>query len=64
MPFSRRFLLALPLAILAGQRAASAADPGGAPAALVERLYATLLAVMKEAKRLSFDERTVLTIPF
>jgi len=61
MPFSRRFLLTLPLAILAGQRAASAADPGGAPAALpvalVERLYATLLAVMKEAKRLSFDER-------
>ena len=60
MPFSRRFLLGLPLAILAGQRAASAADPGGAsalPVALVERLYATLLAVMKEAKRLPFDER-------
>ncbi len=56
MPISRRLLLILPLAILAGQRAA-AADSGAAPVALVERLYATLLAVMKEAKKLSFDER-------
>jgi len=61
MPFSRRFLLVLPVAILAGRRAASAADPGAAPAALpvalIERFYATLLEVMKQAKRLSFDER-------
>ncbi len=61
MPFSRRFLLVVPLAILAGRRAASAADPGAAPAALpvalIERFYATLLEVMKQAKRLSFDER-------
>ena len=56
MPLSRRLLLILPLAILAGQRPA-AADAGAAPVALVERLYATLLAVMKEAKKLSFDER-------
>jgi phospholipid transport system substrate-binding protein len=56
MSFSRRRLLVLPLAILAGCRAAAAADPGSAPA-LVERLYATLLAVMKQAKKLSFDER-------
>ena len=56
MPFSRRLLLGLPLAILAGLRDASAADPGSA-AGLIERFYATLLAVMKEAKRLSFDER-------
>jgi len=57
MPFSRRLLLVFPLAILAGRRAAAAADPGAAPVALVERFYATLLAVMKEAKKLSFDER-------
>ena len=57
MPFSRRLLLVLPLAILAGRRAAAAADPGAAPVALIERLYVTLLAVMKEAKKLSFDER-------
>jgi len=56
MPLSRRLLLIFPLTILAGQRAA-AADSGAAPVALVERLYATLLAVMKEAKKLSFDER-------
>ena len=55
MPFSRRFLLVLPLAVLAG-RAAVAADPSAAPA-LIERFYATLLAVMREAKKLSFDER-------
>jgi len=55
MLFSRRLLLALPLAILAG-RAAVAADPSAAPA-LIERFYATLLAVMREAKKLSFDER-------
>jgi phospholipid transport system substrate-binding protein len=56
--FSRRMLLALPLASLAGLRAASAAspDPGSAPA-VIERFYAALLAVMKQAKRLSFDER-------
>ena len=61
MPFARRLLLVLPLAILAGRRAALAADPASAsvalPVALVERFYATLLAVMKVAKRLSFDER-------
>jgi phospholipid transport system substrate-binding protein len=56
MLFSRRRLLVMPLAILAGRRAAAAADPGSAPA-LIERLYAALLAVMKEAKKLSFDER-------
>ena len=54
MSFSRRLLLGLPLAILAGLRAATAAEPG---AALIERFYAELLAVMKEAKRLSFYER-------
>ena len=61
MLFSRRLLLGLPLAVLAGLRAARAADPGAAPVALpvalIERFYGALLAVMKEAKRLSFDER-------
>jgi phospholipid transport system substrate-binding protein len=57
MWFSRRHLLILPLAILAGRRTAIAADSDAAPAALIERLYATLLAVMKQAKKLSFDER-------
>jgi phospholipid transport system substrate-binding protein len=56
MSFSRRLLLGLPLAILARPRAASAADPGSAPA-LILRFYDTLLAVMKQAKKLSFDER-------
>jgi phospholipid transport system substrate-binding protein len=57
MGFSRRHLLILPLAIVAGPRAAAAADSDAAPAALIERLYATLLAVMKQAKKLAFDER-------
>jgi phospholipid transport system substrate-binding protein len=54
MSFSRRLLLGLPLALLAGRRTVSAADP---PAALIERFYGALLAVMKDAKRLSFDQR-------
>jgi phospholipid transport system substrate-binding protein len=57
MWFSRRHLLILPLAIFAGRRAAIAADPDAAPAALIDRFYATLLAVMKDAKKLTFDER-------
>ena len=54
MSFSRRLLLGLPLAIAAAGHSAWAADPG---AAVIEQFYADLLAVMKEAKRLSFDER-------
>jgi len=57
MLFSRRHLLILPLTILDARHATAAADSDAAPAALIERLYATLLAVMKEAKKLSFDER-------
>ncbi len=58
MSFSRRLLLALPAAIAAGRRVALAADASPAlPTALIERFYSELLAVMKEAKRLSFDER-------
>jgi len=55
MSLSRRTLLALPLPLLAGGRAAPAAA-GSAPTT-VERFYGELLAVMKEAKRLSFDQR-------
>jgi phospholipid transport system substrate-binding protein len=54
MSFSRRLLLGLPLGMLIGRRAAMAADPA---ASHIERFYDALLAVMKEAKRLSFDER-------
>src|ERR1700686_159737 len=59
MSASRRlFLLGLALsALIKLHRAAAAEDPGGAPAALVQRFYDDLLAVMKEAKRLRFDER-------
>ena len=54
MSLSRRLLLGLPLAMLAGEGAARAADPA---ASHIERFYDALLAVMKEAKKLSFDER-------
>ena len=57
MSLSRRFvLLALSLAGLLTSGSARAAEPGSAPA-LIERFYDELLAVMKQAKRLSFDER-------
>ena len=54
MSISRRLLLALPL--VAGMRPAAAAEAGSAPA-VIERFYAQLLAVMKDAKRLGFDGR-------
>ena len=58
MPLSRRLLVfSLALSPLSGPRHAAAADPGATPAALVQRFYDELLAVMKEAKRLSFDQR-------
>ena len=57
MPLSRRLVLGGPLAVLAASRAAAAADPGAAPAALIGHFYDTLLAVMKQAKQLSFDAR-------
>jgi phospholipid transport system substrate-binding protein len=58
MSLSRRLLvLSLALSPLSRPRLAAAADPGAAPAALVQRFYDVLLAVMKEAKRLSFDQR-------
>jgi phospholipid transport system substrate-binding protein len=57
MSLSRRLLVfSLALSPLARPRVAVAADPSAAPA-LVQRFYDELLAVMKEAKRLSFDQR-------
>lgn len=58
MLLSRRLVLALALPLAGILRAGSsvAAEPGSAPA-LIERFYDDLLAVMKQAKRLSFDER-------
>src|SRR5437763_17005802 len=52
----RVLMTALRLWPVARPRAAVAADPSAAPA-LVQRFYDELLAVMKEAKRLSFDQR-------
>src|SRR5437879_9809041 len=57
MSFSRRLVLALPLLVPALRRSTAVAAEPGAAAAVVERFYAVLLAVMKEAKRLPFDER-------
>ena len=55
---SRRLVLALALPLVAGLHAtpAGAADPGAAPA-VIQRFYDELLAVMKQAKQLSFDQR-------
>jgi phospholipid transport system substrate-binding protein len=56
-PFRRLLLLSGTLSPLMRLPAAAAADPEGAPSVLVQHFYDELLAVMKEAKRLSFDER-------
>jgi phospholipid transport system substrate-binding protein len=56
MSLSRRALLwALPLSALALNEAFGAPEAG--PGGLIERFYADLLAIMKEAKRLSFAAR-------
>ena len=55
MSLSRRLLLGVPLALL-GAASAAGADPSSAPA-VIGRFYDELLAVMKDAKRLSFDDR-------
>ena len=53
----RTLLLALPLPAMANLRPAFAAAPETGPGGLIERFYDDLLAVMKEAKRLSFTVR-------
>jgi phospholipid transport system substrate-binding protein len=56
MPLSRRaLLLALSVSTVAFQPAF--ATPEAGPGGLIERFYADLLAIMKEAKRLSFAAR-------
>jgi phospholipid transport system substrate-binding protein len=55
MPSRRAFLL-FPLPIAWTLKSAMAADAAG-PVAVIQRFYDALLAVMKEAKQLSFDQR-------
>lgn len=55
MPLSRRSLLLAPAAALAASRAAAQPDAGAV--AVIDRFYGVLLAVMKTAKRSSFDQR-------
>lgn len=55
MSVSRRVVLILPMAAAFAGRAAIAAD--SEPPAQIERFYAVLLGVMKQAKQLSFDGR-------
>jgi len=54
MPVSRRAFFMAPLPLLLWRRRAQAAD---SPNAVIQRFYDALLAVMKEAKRLTFDQR-------
>jgi phospholipid transport system substrate-binding protein len=54
MPVSRRAFFMAPLPLLLWRRGARAAD---SPNAVIQRFYDALLAVMKEAKHLSFDQR-------
>jgi phospholipid transport system substrate-binding protein len=57
MSISRRAILLSPLPAAAWVRVALGADAGGGPPAVVQRFYDALLAVMKEAKHLSLDQR-------
>jgi phospholipid transport system substrate-binding protein len=56
MSLSRRAVLIASLPALWACRRAIAAE-GGDPAAVIQHFYDDLLAVMREAKHLSFDER-------
>src|SRR5665213_1051961 len=61
MPISRRTILSSALPLALALRPASAAD-AGAPA-VIQHFYDALLSVMKEAKRLSFDQRYQHLVP-
>lgn len=52
---SRRLFLAMPLAAAIASRAVAAT--GGSPGGAIDRFYGVLLAVMKQAKALSFEQR-------
>ena len=56
MPVSRRAFLLFPLPAAIALRRVAAAEAGG-PVVVIQRFYDALLSVMKEAKRLSFDQR-------
>jgi phospholipid transport system substrate-binding protein len=57
MPASRRaFLVSLPLAAVAFDRA-TAAESGAGPTVVIQRFCDALLSEMKDAKRLTFDQR-------
>jgi phospholipid transport system substrate-binding protein len=57
MPVSRRAFLACFLPAAFAVRRALAAEGGAGPVAVIQRFYDNLLSQMKEAKRLSFDQR-------
>jgi phospholipid transport system substrate-binding protein len=61
-PSRRAFLLSSLFAISALKRAA-AADGGATPMSAIQKFYDALLAEMKQAKRLSFDQRYQLLTP-
>jgi phospholipid transport system substrate-binding protein len=56
MPVSRRTFLLFPLPAAVALRCAAAAEATG-PVIVIQRFYDALLSVMKEAKRMSFDQR-------
>jgi phospholipid transport system substrate-binding protein len=57
MPASRRAFLLFSLPAAVALKRALAADGGAGPVATIQRFYGVLLSVMKEAKRLTFDQR-------
>jgi phospholipid transport system substrate-binding protein len=57
MPVSRRAILLSPLSMALGFHTAMAADSGAEPVVVIQRFYGALLSEMKEAKRLSFEQR-------
>lgn len=57
MPASRRAFLLFAAPVAGALRHALAADLAASPAAVIQRFYDALLAEMKEAKHLSFDQR-------
>ncbi len=57
MPISRRTFLLTPVIAASFPARGRAAEGATGPAAVIQHFYDDLLAVMKEAKHLSFDER-------
>jgi phospholipid transport system substrate-binding protein len=57
MPVSRRAILLSTVPISLSFHRVLAADAGSGPVAVIQKFYDVLLSVMKDAKRLSFDQR-------